>query len=96
MRGRKAGHHCESSRAAAAGRARGSDAPSILSDIDEHFPVTAEELDVLEAFLTAEMDAFLAGPDKRHTGGPDSEAPQRNARDRQARESGAPHETVQR
>lgn len=72
MRGRKAGHDRDSSRAAAPRRTRGADALPVLASVDESFPVTAEELDAIESYLLEQINEFLAAEDRA-----DSEAPQR-------------------
>ncbi|WP_439543977.1 hypothetical protein [Hyphomicrobium sp.] len=74
MRGRKAGHDRDSSRAAAPRRTRGMDALPVLATVDESFPVTAEELDAIESFLLEQLNEFLAANDRA-----DSEVPQRTA-----------------
>jgi hypothetical protein len=74
MRGRKAGHDRDSSRAAAPRRTRGTDALPVLATVDERFPVTAEELDAIESFLLEQLNEFLAANDRG-----DLEVPQRTA-----------------
>jgi hypothetical protein len=74
MRGRKAGHDRDSSRAAVTRRTRGTDALSVLTAVDESFPVTAEELDAIESYLLEQLNEFLASNDRA-----DLEVPQRTA-----------------
>lgn len=79
MRGRKSGHHrALPSVASQSGHGADKHGQSVVTDIDESFPVTAAELDALEAFLMPQLLALLAqdAPENRAH---DSEVPQRRA-----------------
>lgn len=77
MRGRQSSHR-ELLRPAAGPKAGGSDStrPAVISDDLKRLPITAEELDAIEAFLMPQMLRLLETSPSKHD---DSKRPQTTA-----------------